>query len=107
MEPQEFVKAVDDAVSEFLSEPKAAPDTPGRENILDDPELAAAAREGFEGNPVAVAYASGYAYGEQAASATLRSLKAWIEGRYADDDRHGHPDAVTDILAEIDARLGR
>lgn len=51
--------------------------TPPRENIFDDPELAAAL-EGIRSNPVAQTYQSGYAAG---VAETLDSLGVWVRDR--------------------------
>lgn len=105
MAPQEFVAAVNNAVKTFLADSKGSPK---RESILDSPELAAAAREGFEGNGPAKAYALGCAAGQkegaQARAAQVAGLKEWIEAR-----RVGFATGFLgpdDILAEIDQRLG-
>lgn len=51
-----------------------------REHTLGDPELAAAAREGFEGNGPARAYALGYAAGAKVRKATPEGFVVDITG---------------------------
>lgn len=113
MTSQEFVATVDNAVKTFLADSKSAPK---RENILDNPELAAAVREGFEGNGPAKAYALGYAAGQREGAQTcaalagtgdaaLAGLKEWIVARFADEDWSSNTQVLL-IISEIDKRLG-
>jgi len=113
MTPQEFVRRVSDAVNEFLH----APGVPA-ESLLDDPTLAAAAREGFEANGPAKAYALGYAAGQAAerqetqvreavagtGDSALAGLREWIENQFW-DGRWPNAQVIL-IVAEIDRRLG-
>jgi len=79
--------------------------------LLADPELAAAARDGFEDNPIGKAYALGYAAGEKSqqpalerlaargtAAGALDALSEWIASRFPEITVEG-------IRAEILRRI--